>query len=157
MNVTGTWKGEYIFEETKDGGSRLVVGTVVEFTMELKQGWLGMVNGTITEDATVGFAEPGVIKGRLKERVLVFEKLMPKMRMIHEKSRMTLEQIADRYGVVMDTDTKHPKIRHIGDLSEDGKTMEGTWLMQEFSLAIPGSGQSISLPKLAGTWKVTRE
>jgi len=156
MNVTGTWKGEYVFEETKDGGSRLVVGTVVEFTMELKQGWLGMVSGTITEDPSVGFAEKGVIKGRLRERVLVFEKIMPKLRMIHEKSRVTLEQLADRYGVVMDTDTKHPKIRHIGDVSEDEKTIEGTWLMPEYSLGIPGSGQSIALPKLAGTWKMTR-
>ena len=157
MNVTGTWKGEYIFEETKDGGSRLVVGTVVGFTMELKQGWWGVLSGTIQEDPEVGFPEKGAIKGRLKDRVLIFEKIMPKLRMIHEKSRKTLEHIADRYTIVIDTDTPHPKIRHIGDLSGDEKTIEGTWLMPEFKLGIPGSGQSIDLPKLAGTWKMSRE
>ena len=143
MNVTGTWKGEYVFEETKDGGSRLVVGTVVSFTMVLKQGWLGMLTGTIEEDTTVGFPEKGVIKGRLKGRVLIFEKIMPKLRMIHEKSRLNLEQIAERLSFVLDTDTPHPKIRHIGDLSEDEKTIEGTWLMPEFTLNVPGSGQRI--------------
>jgi hypothetical protein len=157
MNVSGTWKGEYVFEETKDGGSRLVVGTVVSYTMELKQGWLGMFTGTIQEDPDAGFPEKGAIKGRLKGRVVVFEKIMPKLRMIHEKSRMTLEQIADRHGFVIDTDAPHPQIRHIGDVSEDEKTIEGTWLMPEFKVSIPGSGQTLALPKLAGTWKMSRE
>ena len=116
MNVTGTWTGEYIYEETKDGGSRLVVGTVVPFTMELKQGWLNMFSGTIQEDPEAGFPEKGVIKGRLKGRVMIFEKIMPVLRMIHEKNHSTLEQIADRFTIVIDTDTPHPKIRHIGDL-----------------------------------------
>jgi hypothetical protein len=81
---------------------------------------------------------------------------MPKFRLMHEKSRMTLEQIADRFTIVIDTDTPHPKIRHIGDLSAEGNSMEGTWLSAEFSLGIPGSSQSIALPKMAGVWKVTR-
>jgi hypothetical protein len=157
MNVTGTWKGEYVFEETKDGGSRLVAGTVVSFTMELKQGWWNMFTGTIQEDPEAGFPEKGAIKGRLKERVMIFEKIMPKLRMIHEKSRLNLEQLADRYTIVIDTDTPHPKIGHIGDLSADEKSAEGTWLMHEYKLSIPGSGQTLDMPKLAGTWKMSRE
>ena len=156
MSLAGTWKGEYVFEETKDGGSRLVVGTVVSFTMELKEGWFGTVTGTIKEDPEVGFPEEGVIKGKIKGTVLVFEKAMPKLRMMHEKKRTTLDEIVERYSVVMDTEEKHPKIRHIGDLSADGNTIEGTWLSPEFSLNIPGSSQSIGIPKLAGTFKMTR-
>jgi hypothetical protein len=156
MNVTGTWKGEYTFEETKDGGSRAVMGTVVPFTLELKQGWLGSVTGTVKEDPDTGFPEPGTIKGKIKGAVLIFEKLMPKMRLMHEKSRVTLEQIGDRFNFVLDTDTPHPPIRHIGDLSDDGNTIEGTWLSPEYQLNIPGSGQNIGIPKLCGTFKVTR-
>jgi hypothetical protein len=156
MNLTGTWKGEYVFEETKDGGSKLVMGTEVSFTMELKQGWLGTVTGTIKEDPDVGFPEEGEIKGKIKGTVIVFEKIMPKLRMMHEKSRLSLDDIVERYSFVMDTEEKHPKIRHIGDLSADGNTIEGTWLSPEYVLNVPGSSQNIGLPKLAGTFKMTR-
>ena len=156
MNVTGTWTGEYIYEETKDGGSRLVVGTVVPFTMELKQGWFSAVTGSVQDDPDVGFVEKGEIKGRLKGNMLVFEKIMPAMRMMHEKNRKTVADLAEQFNVVMDTDHPHPKIRHIGDVSADEKTIEGTWLSPETVLPIPGSSQSIGIPKLAGTFKMTR-
>ncbi len=156
MDVTGTWTGEYTFEETKDGGSRLVVGKVVTFKMVLKQGWFGMVTGTIEEDPDEGFPEKGQIKGKLRGTVLVFEKMMPKLRMMHERSRKTLEQLAEQNTFVIDTDKPHPKIRHIGDLAADGKSMEGTWMEPEESLSIPGSAQTIGIPKLVGAWKVTR-
>ena len=157
MNITGTWKGEYIFEETKDGGSQAVVGTVVAFKMELKQGWLGSVTGTISEDPDTGFPEKGTIKGKLKEKVFVFEKMMPQMRLIHEKSRKSIAQIADQFNLVMDTEHPHPKVRHIGDMSADEKTIEGTWMSPETSLGIPGSAQNIVVPKLVGTFKMTRD
>jgi hypothetical protein len=156
MNVTGTWKGEYVFEETKDGGSRYVAGTVVPFTVHLKLGWFGSLAGTVKEDPDTGFPEEGQIKGKIKGSVLIFEKLMPKMRLMHEKSRMTLEQIAERSSFVLDTDHPHPPIRHIGDLSPDGNAIEGTWLSPEYQLNIPGSGQIIAIAKLAGTFKLTR-
>jgi hypothetical protein len=156
MSIAGKWTGEYVYEETKDGGSRLVVGTVVSFTMELKDGWFGAITGTIKEDPETGFAEEGAIKGKLKGTVFVFEKIMPKLRMTNEKNRMSLDDIVERFNLVMDTDVKHPKIRHIGDLSADGNTIEGTWLSPEYQLTIPGSAQSIALPKLAGTFKMTR-
>jgi len=156
MNLTGTWEGEYIFEETKDGGSRLVAGTVVHFTLQLKQGWFGAVTGTVKEDPETGFPEEGEIKGKLRERMFVFEKIMPVMHMTHEKSHKSIEQLAEQLNLVMDTDHKHPKIRHIGDVSEDEKSIEGTWLSPETSLQIPGSSQALLIPKLAGTFKVTR-
>ena len=156
MSIAGTWKGEYVYEETKDGGSRLVVGREVSFTMELKEGWFGAITGTIKEDPETGFPEEGVIKGKLKGTVFVFEKIMPKLRMMHEKTRISLDDIVERYSFVMDTEEKHPKIRHIGDVSADGNTIEGTWLSPEYALNVPGSAQSIALPKLAGTFKMTR-
>lgn len=156
MNLTGTWTGEYVYEETKDGGSRLVVGTVVQFTLQLKQGWFGAVTGTVKEDPETGFPEAGEIKGKLRDKVLVFEKIMPVMHMTHEKSHKSIEQLAEQFNLVMDTEYPHPKIRHIGDVSEDEKTIEGTWLSPETSLPVPGSSQTIMIPKLAGTFKVTR-
>lgn len=157
MNVTGKWKGEYTFEETTDGGERKVLGTVVSFTMDLKQGWLGSFTGTVQDDARTGFAEEGVIKGKQKGNVMSFEKIMPLLRFIHEPGRMNLEQFAERYKLVMDTNVPHPKIRHIGDISEDGNLVEGTWLVSDERMPVPGSYQVIELPKLAGSWKMTRQ
>ncbi len=156
MNVTGAWKGEYTFEETAEGGGKEVAGTVVTFTLQLKQGWLGAVSGTIKEDPRVGFAEEGTVKGHLKGKVLSFDKLMPVPRLINEKSRLTLEQWTERHKIVMDLNEPHPKIGHIGDVSEDGNTIEGTWLMKELRMQVPGSGNMFYIPKLAGTWKITR-
>jgi hypothetical protein len=157
MNITGTWKGEYVFEETKDGGERKVLGTVVPFTMVLKQGWLGTFSGTVQDDPRTGFAEEGAIKGRIKGNVISFEKLMPVMRFLHEPNRMTLEQFADRYKLVIDTHVPHPKIRHIGDMSADGNSVEGTWLAPEERMPVPGSAATVQLPILAGSWKMTRQ
>jgi hypothetical protein len=157
MNVTGKWKGEYVFEETTAGGEKKVLGTVVPFTMELKQGWLGTFTGSVQDDPRSGFAERGRIRGRLKGAVMTFEKIQPKLRFIHEPARTTLEQFADRYKLVLDTNVPHPKIRHIGDLSADGNSVEGTWLVSEERMPVPGSAAVIELPKLAGSWKMTRE
>lgn len=157
MNVTGKWKGDYTFEETTGGGEKKVLGTVVPFTMELKQGWLGSFSGTVQDDKRVGFAEEGTIKGKLKGNVMSFEKSQPVLRFIHEPSRITLEQFIERYKLVMDTNVRHPNIRHIGDLSADGNSVEGTWLVSEESMPVPGSGAMIELPTLAGSWKMTRQ
>src|SRR3954465_3873637 len=107
MDVTGTWKGEYTFEEGEDGEGRAVAGTVVAFTMKLKQGWFGSFTGTVQDDPRTGFPEEGTIKGKVRPGkdgpILVFEKMMPTLRLIHEASRITLEKWAERRGVVFDT------------------------------------------------------
>lgn len=161
MNVSGTWTGEYTFEETAGGGGKAVAGTVVSFTMELTQGWLGSVTGKIKEDPRVGFAEEGFVKGKLRKgkenHVLQFDKMMPVLRAIHERSRLSLEQWTERYKITMDLSEAHPKIDHIGDVSADGNSIEGTWLMQELRLPVPGSGNMFYIPKLAGTWKILRK
>ena len=156
MNVTGTWKGEYAFEETDEGGGKHVAGTIVTFTMTLKQGWLGGFSGTVQDDARSGFAEQGSIKGKLSGKVMSFEKQMPVLRLIHERSRLSLEQWAERKKVVMNTTIPHPKIRYLGDISEDGNTVEGTWMVSEYTLDVPGSYEKLMMPTLAGTWKMTR-
>jgi len=74
MNVTGTWKGEYTFEETTGGGEKRVLGKIVTFTMTLRQGWLGSIGGTVQDDPREGFAEEGAIRGKLKGNVLSLEK-----------------------------------------------------------------------------------
>ncbi|HEY4330282.1 MAG TPA: hypothetical protein VGN88_11145 [Phycisphaerae bacterium] len=157
MNITGKWKGDYTFEETTEGGERKVLGTTVTFTMELKQGFLSSVSGTVQDDPRAGFPEAGTIKGKLKGNILSFEKIQPLMRLVHEPTRMTVEELAERHKVVMDTKIRHPKIRHIGDISADGNSIEGTWLSPEQSIEIPGSYQSVQLPKLAGSFKMSRD
>jgi len=161
MNVTGTWKGEYSFEAGEEGAGRHLAGQVVTFTMELKQGWLGSVSGTVQDDPRTGFPEAGKIKGKLRkgkkgEDVLVFEKIMPLLRVLHESGRVTLEQWAERRKVVMDTKIAHPKIRHIGDISADGNSMEGTFLIPEDVVTVPGSYEGLRMPTLAGTFKMSR-
>jgi hypothetical protein len=173
MNVSGAWKGQYTFEEVKpkeDAGDKpamsptgplptvspLVIGTTVNFTLELKQGWLGNVSGTITEDPRTGFPEPGKIKGRCKGNILDFRKYMPVVRMIHEPSRLTLEQWAERRKMVVDATLAHPSILYMGDISDDGNTVEGTWRAVATSLDVPGSYNQAYLPLMGGTWKITR-
>ena len=156
MNLTGIWKGEYTFEEGRDGGGAQVAGHVVNFTIEMKQGWLGTVSGTVQDDARNGFPEAGTIRGRLKGNVLTFRRHMPVMRLMHERNRMTVEQLAERHKIVLDTVPPHPSVLHAGDLSEDGKTIEGRWKMNGTSVEIPGSYQIIQLPTLEGTFKITR-
>jgi hypothetical protein len=160
MNVTGTWKGEYTFEESEEGAGKAMVGVIVHFTMTLRQGWLGTFSGTVKEDPRTGFEEEGVIKGKVRPgkdgKMMVFEKMMPLLRMMHDGSRITMEQWAERRKVVMDAKVAHPRIRHIGDLSADGKTVDGTWLMEEESVAVPGSYERLTLPTLAGTFKMTK-
>ena len=159
MNITGTWKGEYVFEEMdeKEGGGKHMAGQVVHFTMTLKQGWLGMVSGTVQEDVRTGFAEAGVIKGKVKKNVFGFKKLMPVLRMIRENSRLTLEQWAERHKMVMDTSRGHPAILHMGDISADGQTMEGRWRISATSIEVPGSYQQLQLPMVGGSWKMARQ
>jgi hypothetical protein len=159
MNITGTWKGEYIFEEMdeKEGGGKYMAGQVVNFTMTLKQGWLGMVSGTVQDDARAGFPEKGAVKGRVKKNEFGFRKLMPVMRMIHENSRLTLEQWADRHKMVMDTNRGHPAILHMGEISADGETMEGRWRVSATSIEVPGSYQQLQLPTMGGSWTMARQ
>ena len=154
MNISGTWVGEYVYDESE---ATQVGGQVVAFTMVLKQGWFGMVSGTVQDDARSGFAEAGEIKGRIKGETCGFNKLQPKMRLMHERSRMTLEQVADRYNVVINTKKAHPAILHMGKVSADGKEMEGKWRVPEAVVEVPGSASSVSTPVMTGTWKARRK
>ena len=154
MNVSGTWKGEYTFEETE--GAKGVAGHVVPFTLTLKQGWLGMISGTVQDDTRAGFPEAGTVKGRLKKRTLGFRRHHPVFRLMHESSRITLEQWADRHKVVVDLVRAHPAILHMGDLSEDGRTLKGRWRMPPLKVEIPGSYLTLDMPAVGGTWTVSR-
>src|SRR5262245_43315511 len=104
MDINGTWQGEYTYEvlEGQENELKQVAGSVVEFTMELKQGWLGSVSGTVQDDQRTGFPEKGVIKGKIKGNVLAFTKQMPVLRLMHETGRLTLEQWAERRKMVID-------------------------------------------------------
>ena len=136
--------------------SSQVIGNSVTFTLDLKQGWLGNVTGTIQEDNRHGFPEPGKIKGRLKGTNFDFRKYMPVIRMMHESSRLKLEEWAERRKMVVDGSRPHPPIVYMGDISEDGNTIEGIWKMPATTLDVPGSYNQAQLPALGGTWKVTR-
>lgn len=155
MNVTGTWTGEYAFDENPEAPR--VAGQVVQFSMTLKQGFLGFVTGTIQDDPRSGFPEPGTVHGRLKGNTLGFKKIQPKMRLIHESSRLTLEDWADRQKVVIDTARAHPAALHMGKLSEDGQSMEGRWRIPAAEIDVPGSYQKLVIPALTGTWQLTRK
>jgi hypothetical protein len=155
MNVGGTWQGEYRFEEAAcDEEAAGVAGQVVQFTMELQQGWLGAVSGTVRDDERTGFAEAGKIKGKLRGELLEFRKLMPVLRLMHESSRMTLEQWAQRRNVVMDTDRGCPPILFEGEVKAD--EIAGTWKMLGEIIEVPGSYQRIMLPAVGGSWRARR-
>ncbi len=179
MNVSGSWEGEYIFEDIteadEDDGDQSgdsssdapdnpkkterpsMAGQIVAFTMDLQQGWLGAVNGTVQDDVRSGFEEPGKIKGKLKGTTLEFRKLMPVLRLLHESGRPSLEKWAERRKIVIDTEQPSPAILHDGTLSADGKTVEGQWRMPETTIEVPGSYMHLTLPELGGTWRMRRK
>ncbi len=155
MDISGTWTGEYAFDEIPE--AKAVAGHVVTFSVTLKQGWLGFITGTIQDDARTGFPEPGVIKGRIKKDSFGFRKIMPKFRMIHESNRITLEQWSDRHKLVINTSQPHPPILHMGKISADGNSIEGRWRIPAITIDVPGSYQAVAVPVLTGTWKISRK
>jgi hypothetical protein len=159
MDINGAWHGEYTYEVEEGQETELkgVIGSVVAFTLQLKQGWLGSVSGTVQDDARTGFPEQGTIKGKLKGDVLTFTRQMPVLRLMHEVGRLTLEQWAERRKMVIDVTKPHPPIRFSGDISEDGQTIDGLWRSGDAAIEIPGSYQMLRLPQMGGTWKVTRK
>ena len=162
MNVSGTWTGEYHFEEGAcDKEASAVVGHVVQFEMTLKQGWLGMLSGTVKDDARTGYPEEGQIKGKFKTGKtggwVEFRRIMPVWRMMHDVGRVTLERWAERRKVVMDTEKAGPALLFEGNLSEDGNEIEGTWKLPGETIMVPGSYLQEPLPTVGGTWRVRRK
>jgi hypothetical protein len=158
MSVSGTWQGEYLFEE--GGGDKeaaSIAGHIIGFTMQLSQGWLGMVSGTVQDDKRTGYTEEGKIKGKAKGRSLEFRRVMPVLRFMHESSRITLEQWAERRKIVIDTDRASPPLLFEGQLSEDGNSIAGTWKLPGQTIEIPGSYQHLVIPTVGGTWKARRQ
>jgi hypothetical protein len=157
MNVSGTWTGEYIFEEgASDKEAQGVAGQVVGFEMDLQQGWLG-ITGTVKDDPRTGFAEEGKIKGKLKGDWLEFRRLMPVTRMLHEHGRITLERWAERRKVVMDTERPMPPILFQGRISADGQSVEGEWKLESYILEVPGSYLKQLVPAIGGSWRARRK
>jgi hypothetical protein len=158
MNLTGTWQGEYVFDEAAgDPDAAGVAGQVVRFTLQLQQGWLGAVTGTATDDARTGFPEPGKVKGKLKGKVLEFRRVMPVLRLVHETSRLSLAQWAERRRVVMDTDQPSPPLLFEGELNDAGTAIEGAWRMPGVTIEVPGSYQRLVIPAVGGTWRARRD
>ena len=117
MNVSGTWVGEYLFEETAgDKEAVAVAGHIVAFTMDLTQGWLGAVSGKVQDDARTGYPEEGKVKGKIKGTMLEFRRLMPVFRMMHETGRITLEKWSERRKVLIDSDRAAPPMLFEGEL-----------------------------------------
>lgn len=158
MNVSGTWTGEYIFDEAaSDKEAKGVAGHVIQFEMNLQQGWLGMLSGSVKDDARTGFAEEGKVKGKVKGDWIEFRRLMPVTRMLHEAGRITLERWAERRKVVMDTDRAMPPILFQGKLSADGKSVEGAWRVDSYIIEVPGSYLKEMVPAVGGMWRATRK
>ena len=154
MTVAGSWKGEYSYDENAEAPR--LAGQVVGFTVELKQGWLGMISGTIQDDPRTGIPEAGTVRGRVKGTTMQFTKQLPVLRLIHETSALSLEKWAERHKVVMDTEKAHPPIRHQGEISDDGQEVRGTWLLTGVTVEVPGSYQPVKIPTLTGAWHMKR-
>ena len=154
MNVSGTWSGDYIFEEGAcDKEAQSVVGHAIHFEMTLQQGWLGMLSGKVKDDPRTGYPEEGKIKGKLKGEWIEFRRLMPVLRLMNETGRITLERWAERRKVVMDIERPSPPLLFQGKITDDGKTIEGTWRLDGFTIEVPGSYLQENVPAVGGSWR----
>lgn len=155
MNLTGTWRGDYSYEQSDDLPK--LPSRPIPFEMTLKQRWFGLVTGSIKDDARNGFAEPGKIRGSFKAPAFRFGKHFPRLRIVHEGQNQTLVDWAERWKFVLDDpDEPHPTIHCVGTLSDDGQTLTGTWRIAETKITIPGASGPLRLPELSGTWSAAR-
>ena len=155
MNLSGTWRGQYSFDE--DPNLSKLPSRPIPFEMTLKHHFLGIISGATTDDPRNGFAEPGKIRGRLTGDTLRFKKLFPKLRILHEGKNQTLVDWAEKWGFVLDDpDEPHPAIHFLATLSEGGQSLSGSWRTPETDITIPGANGPLHLPALTGTWSATR-
>jgi hypothetical protein len=147
VDAAGTWHGAYEYEP-QDGASS------VAFAMHLAQDERGRVFGTVT-DGPGGMPEEGRIIGTCRRGRLQFLKLMPVARIGADDGTQEVAAMLAADGHEVDGPLEHPQILYEGRLTPDGRTMAGTWRLDDYAVPLKG-GQSARINGARGVWSATR-
>lgn len=144
--LTGVWRGAYGYEDGKGHG-----GKIVQFTLKLKQRWLGHLTGTVTEDAPLGIPGTGVINGYFNSPTIEFTKKMPIGYVTRaDGSRISLREYFIEHGHVCDKDLPSPPISYTGTFL-DCDRMQGCWEIRPRRISLP-DGWGMSMRQASGVW-----
>jgi hypothetical protein len=147
VDAAGIWHGEYRYEPEREGSP-------VAFTMQLAQDARGRVWGTVTEGPG-GMPEEGRIIGTCRRGCLQFLKLMPVARVRDGEGTAEVSVFLAAAGHQVDGPVEHPQLLYEGRLAEDGRSVAGTWRLDDYVVPLKG-GQSARIPGGSGVWSARR-
>lgn len=114
-NLQGKWKGSYTFSDKQVNIARGFDYTLFEIQITSVVG--NQFSGIVQDDLSTGGMEGvGTIEGTLNEGTIHFVKQMPVMTLLMNKD-----------GLRKTIPKKHRPIYYTGTISEDDKSIEGTW------------------------------
>jgi hypothetical protein len=147
VDATGTWHGEYRYGPEQGLAP-------VAFTLRLTQDTRGHLTGTVLEHPP-GTPEEGRILGTCRRGRVDFLKLMPVARVSAANGTQELRIFLAEAGHAVDGPIEHPQILYQGRLAADGRTMSGTWRLDDYVVPL-ADGQVFRLPGGEGAWAASR-
>jgi hypothetical protein len=106
-------------------------------------------------DGPGGMPEEGRIIGRCRRRRLDFLKLMPVARIGSPDGPQEVTAFLAAAGHEVDRAVEHPQLVYQGRLALDGRTVAGTWRLDDYVIPLKG-GQTAYMPGDRGFWSATR-
>ena len=122
--------------------------------MRLAQDADGHVSGTVS-DGPGGMPEEGRIIGTARRGRLQFLKLMPVGRVGAADGTEEVLAFLAEAGHEADGPLEHPQILYEGRLTSDGRTVTGTWRLDDYRVPLK-DGQTCTLAGARGVWSATR-
>ena len=149
INLSGTWTGEYQYAPP-------AVGVPAAFILNLRQGWLGRITGTV-QDGPEGMPEEGKVTGWLRGNRLTFRKQMPVFRVASEGRTVPLaEYLAASGELRISANMPHPSILYEGTAGGDGQSLSGVWNVSESVIRLAGQARALQFPGYKGSWVARR-
>lgn len=154
-SVAGTWRGMYRYE-LEDGASTQV--REVGFTLELQQGWLGRLRGTIVDDPELGLPVSAAIEGRLRGLRLFFRKIPQEFYTLGKDGlRPVAEYVEQAFGEQVRGKPRAPHVHYHGQLEPAQMRVEGVWHIPSYLLPLRSSSKHLVFQETRGTWWMQRQ
>jgi hypothetical protein len=152
MKVTGTWHGEYTYGPEYGA----VTGKSVPFVLSLTESWWRRFAGYVRDDAARGGQpERGRVAGKRRGAAIQFVKTMPVGYVTNDQGKLseTTNAWLQRTFGGEQRGTSPLRIHYSGNLSVDGQSAAGQWLIKR--RVVSQGGQLVRLGG-EGTWTARR-
>jgi hypothetical protein len=152
VRLTGTWHGEYTYGDFYAD----LAGQRVPFVLSLTESWRYRLSGYVRDDAARGGQpERGRITGVRRGAAVAFVKTMPVGYVTDgDGTRVEVAAWLRRTFGIETPDLPPHRIHYAGELTPDGQTLAGTWVIRPTVVAEGSAGaQCIGGD---GTWTARR-